>query len=227
MPRRPPELDSQEYADGVNEIKAIGSVNSSVRTAEQTLQARLWASVNYRTQWAGVWNQVTRNVATQQQLPLIEAARLFALVNTTMQDSVQTSMASKYAYSLWRPVHAIQHADQDMNDGTVADPAWMPLLTTPPYPSYAGNMACIGAGTARALQLYFGTNDIPLSVTWEGINGNANVTRNFAGFQQLSEHSGISREYGGIHYHFDTTASWEICPNVANYIHANYMRPKK
>jgi hypothetical protein len=227
MPRRPPELDSQEYADGVNEIKTIGGLNSAVRTAEQTLQARLWASVNYKTQWSGVWNQVTRNVATQRQLPLVEAARLFALVNTTMQDSVQTSMASKYAYSLWRPVHAIQHADQDMNDDTAADPTWMPLLTTPPYPSYAGNMACIGAGTARALQLFFGTNDIPLSVTWEGINGNANVTRQFAGFQQLSEHSGISREYGGIHYHFDTTASWEMCPNVANYIHANYMRPRK
>jgi hypothetical protein len=227
MPRRPPELDSQEYADGVNEIKAIGGATSSVRTAEQTLQARLWASVNYKTQWAGVWNQVTRNVATQEGLPLIDSARLFALVNTTMQDSVQTSMASKYAYALWRPVHAIQLADQDSNPATDADPTWMPLLNTPPYPSYAGNMACIGAGASRALQLYFGTDTMALSVTWEGINGNTNVTRNFLGFQQLSEHQAVSREYGGIHYHFDTTASWEMCPQVAGYIYGNYMRPKK
>jgi hypothetical protein len=227
MPRRPPELDSQEYADGVNEIKAIGGVNSSVRTAEQTLQARLWASVNYKTQWAGVWNQVTRNVATQQQLPLIESARLFVLVNTSMQDGVQTSMASKYAYGLWRPVHAIQLADTDSNPATDADPMWMPLLTTPPYPAYAGNMACIGASASRALQLYFGTNDMPVSITWEGINGNTNVTRNFAGFQQVAEHQAISREYGGIHYHFDTTASQEVCPQIAGYIYGNFMRPKK
>ena len=225
MPRRPPELDSQEYADGVNEIKAIGGVNSTVRTAEQTLQARLWASINYKTLWGGVWNQVARNAAAQRQLSLIESARLFALLNTTLQDSVQTSMASKYAYSLWRPVHAIQLADQDMNPATDADPTWMPLLPTPPYPSYAGNMACIGAGASRALQLYFGTNDMAVSVTWEGINGNANVTREFTGFQQLSEHQALSREYGGIHFHFDTAASWEICPKVAGYLFGNYMRP--
>lgn len=227
MPRRPPELDSQEYADGVNEIKAIGGVNSTVRTAEQTLQARVWASINYKTLWSGAWNQVTRNVATSRKLSLIESARLFALVNTTMQDSVQTSMASKFAYSLWRPVHAIQLADQDMNPATDADPSWMPLLPTPPYPSYAGNMACIGAGTARALQLFFGTNDIAVSLTWEGINGNANVTRDFAGFQQISEHQAVSREYGGIHYHFDTTASQEMCPKIAGYIHGHFMRPTR
>jgi hypothetical protein len=227
MPRRPPELDSQEYADGVNEIKAIGGVNSTVRTAEQTLQARVRASINYKTLWAGAWNQVARNLAAQKKLSLIESARLFALLNTTMQDSVQTSMASKFAYSLWRPVHAIQLADQDLNPATDADPTWMPLLPTPPYPAYAGNMACIGAGAARSLQLYFGTNDIPVSITWEGINGNANVTRDFAGFQQISEHQAISREYGGIHYHFDTTASWEMCPKVAGYIHGNYMRPQR
>jgi hypothetical protein len=227
MPRRPPELDSQEYADGVNEIKAIGGVDSAVRTAEQTLQARLWASVNYKTLWAGAWNQVARNLATQKKLSLIESARLFTLVNTTMQDSVQTSMASKFAYSLWRPVHAIQLADQDMNPATDADPSWMPLLPTPPYPAYAGNMACIGSGTARSLQLFFGTNDIPVSVTWEGINGNTNVTRHFAGFQQLSEHQAVSREYGGIHFHFDTTASQEMCPKIANYIFAKYMRPQR
>jgi hypothetical protein len=226
MPRRPPELDSQEYADGVNEIKAIGGVNSTVRTAEQTLQARLWASVNYKTLWAGAWNQVARNLAAERKLSMIQSARLFALLNTTLQDSVQTSMASKYAYALWRPVHAIQLADTDMNAATDADPTWMPLLTTPPYPSYAGNMACIGAGASRALQLFFGSNDIPVSITWTGINGNADVTRNFAGFQQVSEHQGISREYGGIHFHFDTTASWEMCPKVGAYIHANYMRPR-
>ncbi|HET9862900.1 MAG TPA: hypothetical protein VFP37_05620, partial [Steroidobacteraceae bacterium] len=48
LPRRPPALDSQEYADAVNEIKAIGGATSDVRTAEQTLQAHLWASVGYK-----------------------------------------------------------------------------------------------------------------------------------------------------------------------------------
>ena len=153
LPRRPPALNSQEYADAVNEIKAIGGATSTVRTEEQTLQARLWASVGYKTLWAGIWNQVTRHMASDRKLSLIESARLFALVNSTMQDGVQTAQASKFVYQLWRPVHAIQRAGEDMNAGTDADPTWMPLLTTPPYPSYAGNMACIGASAARALSL--------------------------------------------------------------------------
>ena len=78
-----------------------------------------------------------------------------------MQDGVQTAQASKFVYQLWRPVTAIQRAGEDLNPATDADPTWMPLLTTPPYPSYAGNMACIGASSARALALYFGTNDMP------------------------------------------------------------------
>ena len=227
LPRRPPALDSQEYADAVNEIKAIGGVNSTVRTAEQTLQARLWASVGYKNLWSGVWNQVTRTMAQDRGLSLLESARLFALVNASMQDGVQTAQASKFVYQLWRPVTAIQRAGEDMNPATEADPMWMPLLTTPPYPSYAGNMACIGASSARALALFFGTNEMSFTVQWTGLNGNADVARPFTGFWQLAEHQAVSREYGGIHYHFDTTASQEVCPKVAGYIFANYMRPKR
>jgi hypothetical protein len=226
LPRRPPALNSQEYADALNEIKAIGGVSSTVRTEEQTLQARLWASVGYSTNWHGVWNQVTRNLATERKLSLIESARLFALLNVSVQDGLQTAQASKFIYQMWRPVTAIQRAGEDMNPNTTPETGWMPLLTTPPYPSYAGNMACIGASGARALSLYFGTNDIPVTVTWTAVPGGTNVTRSFSGFWQLGEHQALSREYGGIHYHFDTTASQEVCPKVAGYVFANYMRPK-
>ena len=227
LPRRPPELDSQEYADAVNEIKAIGGATSAVRTDEQTLQAKLWASVGYKEQWSAIWNQVTRFMALSRNLSLIESARLFALVNVTMQDGVQTAQASKFVFQLWRPVHAIQRAGEDLNPATDADPTWMPLLTTPPYPSYAGNMACIGASTARALALYFGTNDMLVSAQWSSTDGINYVVRSFPGFWQMAEHQGASREYGGIHYHFDTTASQEVCPKVANYVYANFMRPRR
>lgn len=227
LPRRPPELDSQEYADGVNEIKAIGGVYSTVRTEEQTLQAKLWASVGYKENWGGIWNQVTRFHATNRRLSLIESARLFALVNVSMMDGVHTAQASKYVYQLWRPVHAIQKADQDMNPATDADPSWMPLLATPPYPSYAGNMACIGASTSRALALFFGVNNLPTTIQWSNVDGINYVARAFPGFRQIGEHQAASREYGGIHFNFDTTASQEVCPKVANYVFANFMKPRK
>ncbi len=155
---------------------------------------------------------MTRDAARSQQLGLIETARLFALLNVSMQDGVQTAQASKYAYPLWRPVHAIQLADQDMNAATTPDQTWMPLLPTPPYPSYAGNMACIGASAATSLRLFFGTNDMAVSPTWTGLNGNADITMTYPGFWQLAEAQAVNREYGGIHYHFDSVASQELCP---------------
>lgn len=226
LPRRPPALNSQEYADAVNEIKAIGGTTSAVRTDEQTLSAKLWASVGYKTNWGGAWNQVARFMTLRNKLSLIESARLFALVNVAMQDGVQTAQASKFVYQVWRPVTAIRRAGEDMNDGTDADPQWTPLLTTPPYPSYSGNMACIGASAARAFQLYFGTNDILVSAQWDSTDGIGSVVRSFPGFWQMAEHQAASREYGGIHFHFDTTASQEVCPRVANYVYANFMRPR-
>jgi hypothetical protein len=226
MPRRPPALNSQEYADAVNEIKAIGGATSAVRTDEQTLSARLWASVGYSTNWGGIWNGVGRFMTLRNNLSLIESARMFALLNVSIMDGVQTAQASKYVFQLWRPVTAIQRAGEDMNPATDADPTWMPLLTTPPYPSYAGNMACIGASAARSLALYFGTNDILVSGQWASTDGINYVVRSFPGFSQMAENQAASREYGGIHFHFDSTASQEVCPKVAGYVFANFMRPK-
>ena len=42
-PGAPPALTSQRYADDFNEVKAIGGVASTTRTADQTLVARLFA----------------------------------------------------------------------------------------------------------------------------------------------------------------------------------------
>ena len=38
-------LDSQQYADDFNEVKAFGEKNSSVRTADETEFAHFWADV--------------------------------------------------------------------------------------------------------------------------------------------------------------------------------------
>jgi hypothetical protein len=39
----------------------------------------------------------------------------------------------------------------------------------------------------------------------------------------LAEEFARSRIFGGIHYQFDSDASQEACPKVAEYVHAHYM----
>ena len=54
-PGPPPALTSQEYAAAFNEAKALGSVNSSTRTADQTQVGMLWRVPLTNHQ---VWNRI-------------------------------------------------------------------------------------------------------------------------------------------------------------------------
>jgi hypothetical protein len=223
LPPPPPVLTSEHYARDFNETKTLGSVTSDVRTPDQTETALRIAAVGFQTGPPEVWFKVAADVALTQGLSLVETARLFVFVSVGLHDGFQTSFTSKFVYGLWRPVTAIQSADEDGNPLTEADPDWMPLLVTPPYPSYAGNASCAGAVAARALQLVFGRDDVPFSVTWVGIAPNPDVTRHYDEFSQLAEEFARSRIYGGIHYQFDSDASQSACPKVAEHAYANYM----
>ena len=70
---------------------------------------------------------------------MAENARLFALLNVALADAGIACWDSKYHYSFWRPVQAIR-AD--------TDPDWLPLLPTPPFPSYASGHSTFSGAAA-------------------------------------------------------------------------------
>jgi hypothetical protein len=226
LPLPPPSLTSARYATDVNEVKLLGKSDSTVRTEEQTTIARLWSGVGTTTGFFSVWNNVARDVVVARNLSLVETARVFVLVNVSIHDALQTTQASKFVYGMWRPVTAIRAADTDLNPATDLDPTWLPLITTPPYPSYAGNLATIGASAARALELVCGTNDVPVAITWTLTGGMPSVTRHFDGFRQAADEEFMARIYGGVHYRFDQEAGQQAGFSAAEYAFANFVRPR-
>jgi hypothetical protein len=226
LPPPPPTLLSARYAADFNEVKQIGSATSTSRSAEDTLLAPLFAGVNTTIGFFHVWNIVAAKAAQAQGLTLLDTARLFVLVNVSIHDGLMTSFTGKFIYGLWRPVTAIRRADEDLNADTLADAGWTPLLTTPTYPSYPGNVACLSAAAARALKLGVGRDDVPFTITWPRTGGLPSVTRDFTGFKQLADQQAESRINGGIHYRFDNEASQVACANVAEFTFANYMLRK-
>jgi Ca2+-binding RTX toxin-like protein len=135
-----------------------------------------------------------------------------------MNDGLQTSFASKYFYALWRPVDAIRRAGEDDNAATEAEADWTPLHSaTPPYPTYAGNAATLGASAATVLANAFGGDAIPFQIDW-GAYGFPGATRSYAGFWDAADEAAWSRVYGGIHFTFDSVAGQGIGANVANYV---------
>ena len=177
----PPTLTSARYATDFNEVKLLGSVNSAVRPADVTLWTQVHAGVNTQIGFFHVWNRVAGDVAQRYNLSLVDTARTFVLLTVGLHDGLQTSFTSKFTYGLWRPVTAIRRASEDLNPATDQEDSWTPLLTTPTYPAYAGNVACLSAASARALQIAFDRDDIPFTVIYPRTMGLPTETRDLRG----------------------------------------------
>lgn len=227
MPGPPPVITSEQYSEAFEEVKALGAEASSVRTAEQTQLAQLFASRTSSTVHWALWNHVARDTSRAKGLSLIDTARLYALLNVSIHDALQSSHSAKFIYGVWRPITAIHRANDDLNPATTADPTWKPLLTTPAYPSHPGNQSCVGASAARALALAHGTDAMHFTAKWVGSSGNPDVARNYASFWQMAEDQANGRIYGGIHFRFENVQSQQSCPRVSEYVFAHYMRRKE
>ena len=229
LPVPPPQLESSDYAQDFNNVKSVGSATSTTRTLRQTRLAQLIANapgpyVNV-TNPLRVWHNVAAEVARNESLSLVDTARLFALVTATMFDSLQTAHTSKFIYRLWRPETAIAAADIDDNDRTDADPSWVPLLTTPPYPSHSSNASCIGTGASRMLANVLGTDLMHFHATWYSSNDSPTIvySQPYNSFSAFGRDFGSSRIWGGIHYRFEIDASEHSCVQVADYLFDHYM----
>jgi membrane-associated phospholipid phosphatase len=222
QPAGPPPLNSQAYAQAFNEVKAIGGRTGTTRTPEQTQIAFFWADDLGTSTPPGHWNQIAQDVARQRGTSLADNARLFALLNISLADAGILCWVIKFSYDYWRPVTAIQHADADDNPATEPDPGWLPLLDTPPFPSYTSGHSTFSGAGATALARFFGRDDVPFTTVSEGL---PNVRRSFAGFWQAAEEAGMSRIYGGIHYQFDNTDGLATGRVLSEYVARNYFQP--
>ena len=224
VPAPPPSLTSAQYAEDFNEVKSLGSATSTVRTAEQTQIARLTAGVGTTTGPNRLWNLVLTDLARSRNLSGLDTARGLALLGMATHDGFRVTFNGKFLYGLWRPVTAIREAARDGNPATEPDPEWLPLIATPPYPAYPGNVTCLGMVGATVLTHVFGRDDVPFTVTWPDATGATVATRSYNGFRQLADETARGRVYGGLHFEFDQTASRGVCGQVANYIIDNQLR---
>ena len=99
-PAGPPALESQAYADALNEVKLLGSATGSTRTAEQTQIARFWADGAGTYTPPGHWNQIAEQVALAQGNSLSENARLFAQLDIALADAAIAAWNTKFAAEL-------------------------------------------------------------------------------------------------------------------------------
>jgi len=209
----PPSMTSDQYTADFNEVKSMGGSASSGRTADQTLYAKFWQAGNP----PDYWDPVAISLATQHGFSSLQTARLIALVNLGIADAAIGCWDSKYTYSFWRPISAIQLADTDGNDATMSDSTWTPLITTPAFPEYPSAHSCVSGAATRILSETFG-EETSFSVASDAMAG---VTRTFQNFSAALEEVRNARVFGGIHFRTATIDGTALGDSVGDYILAH------
>jgi hypothetical protein len=196
-PGPPPALKSDLWARDYNEIKAVGSATSSVRTPEQTEIARFWA-----TALPDVHLGLARSVATAAGREVTRNARLYAAVTAVMNETETSVFEAKYHYVFWRPITAIRNGDRDDNAATERDPDWVPLIVTPMQPEYPCAHCMLAASIATVLRAEAGgSSAINLSTTSNTAPG---VTRQWKSTDALVQEVSMARIWAGVHYRTST-----------------------
>jgi len=99
----PNALGSAAYAADLNEVKALGSATSAVRTPTQTHNAIFWQSAGGPTI---LWNDVASDLIEGRSINMADSARLLAMMNLAAADSAINCWNDKYYWDFWRPWNA-------------------------------------------------------------------------------------------------------------------------
>ena len=225
----PNAMTSAEYANDYNEVKELGALNSTKRTADQTTAAVFWQFPP-----AALYNQLARELAAPNRygLDTFKQARLYAMVNLAMADGATSCWNDKYHWAFWRPRAAIREGETDGNPATIGDPTWESLfhpstgagLATPPFPDHPSGHGCVSGAVLRTFREYFGTDKIAFDIRSGRF---PNQPRHYERFSLALKEVVGARIWGGIHFRTADVQGAVMGKKVAFWLQKHYFNPVK
>jgi hypothetical protein len=211
----PNALTSTAYTEDFNEVKALGRVDSTTRTPEQTHIAIFWQQIP-------PWNAVARNLIADPQyaVDIIDSALLFAMMNLSTADAAINAWNDKYYWDFWRPWAAIQRADEDGNPDTEPDPSWTALITAP-YPDNPSGACSFSGAHLEVLQRFFGDRT-GFDVTSARFPGEL---RHFDRFSEALKEIIDARIWAGLHFRTADIQGKILGRKVVHYMEKHYFQP--
>ena len=210
----PDALDSQQWIDDYNQVMALGAINSTLRTPDQTEIALFWTE-HTGEQYARAF----RNLAIQQGLSTSDTARLMAMLWAGYADAGIGCWNAKFTFSFWRPVTAIRAGGG--NPALVADPGWLPLAPTPSHPEYPAAHGCVTGAVSTILAGFFGTPNLTFTV--DSVVPNT-VPYTFTSTNELMKQVEMARIYAGFHYHHSVVQGRVLGIKVGHQLLQQYFR---
>ena len=213
----PPSLESGKYVHDYNEVKALGSINSSARTQAQTDLALF-----YSDNFLALWERTLRGIADTNISNIGDSARLFALANLATADAIITAWDGKRLYHFWRPITAIQNGNDDGNPRTAGDATWLPQIptNTPPYPEYPSGANNLTGAMTRTLERLFGNK-----MTFSVFSAFVNQTKTYQRFSDMADDVVDVRIYQGIHFRTADVVARRHGTRIADMAFSHFLRP--
>ncbi|MCE3284393.1 MAG: hypothetical protein K0R70_649 [Steroidobacteraceae bacterium] len=210
----PPTLKSPAYAEAYDEVKKYGGAGGTALSAEQHETAR------FHTENPNLfWPRATRTFLDRPLL--VENARLGALLQVAIGDTILGCFDSKYHFNSWRPRSAIPAGDLDGNGATGPDAGWLPLATSPNHPEYPSGHTCIAGAVAEVVKSYHGTAQVPF--TWSStVTG---TTRDYASVHAMIREIKDARVHGGMHFRYSNDDGATLGRRTASWVVRNYLTP--
>ena len=95
-------------------------------------------------------------------------------------------------------------------------------MASPSFPAYTSGHSTFSAAGARTMALFFGTDEIPIAVTSDGLPG---VVHKFDRLSDAQREAGMSRIWGGIHTMTDNLQAQKAGVSIAEWVYAHELLP--
>jgi hypothetical protein len=254
-PAPPPPVASAGYAASLLETQCLGAASGSMPAAcsdpaviaswnlpatAGTLPAGgapgnsdlalYWNDPGGTLQPPGHWLQITDTAARNNNLDLLQSARISAEVGVAETDASIAAWHSKYAFNLWRPIDAINDCGAWNADFTTCDSAgaWTSVIATPPHPDYVAGHPAFSYAAATVLENFFAGGDTGFCSSSNAyLNAGVAIpamTLCYSDFLAAASDAAISRVYGGIHTSLAVDAASLIGQEIGANVVANDFR---
>jgi len=213
----PLDLASRQYAKEYNEVKDLGSSTTTLRTPEQQAIAAF-----FQPNPVEMLQRALRDVTKSEGMGVVDEARFYAQLNVSTADALINCWDEKDYWLFWRPITAIQEGDNDGNPRTTGDPAWLPLIPTPPYSDHSSGYNCVSGAMMNTAALFLGDNT-DLHIT----NLATGVTRDYKRFTDVPKDTIEARVLQGIHFRNADVSGAKIGKDVARWVKSHYFKNAK
>ncbi|WP_433379546.1 vanadium-dependent haloperoxidase [Actinoplanes sp. CA-142083] len=192
QPGPPPALGSAVYLRDLAESRAVGALDSAVRTPQQLAVARFWSQTSLNGFTGALRTAVAPHGShAADRRPLVHRIALVALFHAATIDAQITTYQAKYRHLFWRPVTAIR------TGSVAADPSWTPLIATPAHPEYPSGHTTYAGAAQAVLEALAGPPRAAFSLTSVVAT---DVTLTYRRWSELTRDNIDARVWEGVHF---------------------------